>query len=98
MLAALCAACAAQEKQQVPAETGKQEQAAPDIDKDTASRHAAMHLALKNWSWGEPESVVERDGKFYVYYKTPERELRLVGARVLIVDGSTGLVTAQKRR
>jgi len=70
----------------------------PEISKDRALKLAQTHLALKNWSWGDPESVSEREGKYYVYYKTPERELRLLGARVLIVDKATQVVSAQKRR
>ena len=69
-----------------------------ELTEDMARRRAQTHLALRNWSWGDPEQVMLREDKFYVYYKTPERELRLLGARVLIVDRRTGLVTAQKRR
>jgi hypothetical protein len=90
-------ACANNESNVAPAQES-QKQAAEEITKDTAAKLAGIHLALKNWTWGKPQDVVERDGKFYVYYSTPEKELRVLGPRVLVVDKASNVVTVQKRR
>lgn len=68
------------------------------MDEDRAIQLAARHLALKQVRWGKPVSVAEDDERFYVTYQTPKQELRLIGARVLIVDKDSRIVTAQKRR
>ncbi len=68
------------------------------MKKRLAKRRAQNHLALKQVSWGEPESITEDEESFYVHYETPKRELRLIGQRTLIVDKESGLVTYQKRR
>lgn len=90
-------ACANNENKVAPVvETPKQE--VQEITKETAAKLAETHMALKNWSWGQPQEIVEREGKFYVYYPTPKNELRILGPRVVIVDKATGVVTVQKRR
>lgn len=66
--------------------------------KEDAIRIAQTHLALKKASWGVPGEVAERDGKYYVIYDTPEREQKLIGPRVIVVDKSTGVASFQKRR
>lgn len=70
----------------------------PSMTAEAASKLAQRHLSLKNWSWGEPKEVVEREGKFYLSYETPPTELRIIGARVLIVDKDSKVVSVQKRR
>ena len=98
-LGMLCwiSACAGGENKTPPANEAQKEQN-QDITKDRAEKLAEIHVALKGWHWGEPQEITERDGKFYLSYKTPEKELRLVGARVLMVDKETGVVSTQKRR
>ena len=66
--------------------------------KEDAIRIAQTHLSLKKASWGVPGEVAERDGKYYVIYDTPEREQKLIGPRVIVVDKSTGVASFQKRR
>lgn len=68
------------------------------VDAEKAKQLAARHLAIKQVGWGKPVSVEEDEEHFYVTYQTPEQELRLIGARVLIVDKHSRVVTAQKRR
>ncbi|MCB0322358.1 MAG: hypothetical protein KDD69_02260 [Bdellovibrionales bacterium] len=71
---------------------------AAGISGEDAKRLAQTHLALKKVSWGQPQEVVESENKYLVLYETPERELRLLGQRTLIVDRESGVVTYQKRR
>lgn len=71
---------------------------APEVTKERAERLAQTHLALRKVSWGAPKEIVEQDEQFLVYYETPERELRLLGQRALIVEKGSGLVSYQKRR
>lgn len=68
------------------------------MDKDAAIQSASRHLALKQVRWGKPTAVREDEEAFYISYQTPEQELRMIGARVLIVNKTTGVVTPQKRR
>ena len=98
-LAIFCclAACANGENKPAPAEDAQKEEL-QQITKEKAIRLAEVHLALKNWSWGAPQEVLERDKDFLLVYKTPERESRLLGARTITVDKATGLVSVQKRR
>ena len=71
---------------------------AEKMTEETAAKLAKKHLALKKRSWGKLNGVTERDGKFHVNFETPEREKRLLGQRVLIVDPDTGVVSYMKRR
>lgn len=68
------------------------------IDKDRAIQLAARHLALKQVRWGKPVAVEEDEDRFYVTYQTPQQELRIIGARTLLVDKDSRIVRAQKRR
>ena len=63
-----------------------------------ASKLATQHLALKNRSWGNVTKVTEGADGYEVHFETPEKELRLLGERVLMVDKESGLVTPRKRR
>ena len=68
------------------------------ISAERARQLASRHLTLKQVNWGEPVATREDEDHFYVSYQTPERELRLIGARMLLVDKRTGVVSVQKRR
>ncbi len=95
----LFGACANNESATTPAAKNKEEPAATKpMTKEEASKLAHTHLALKQHNWGEPQSVEEVGDKYYVSFKTPQQELRLIGQRVLIVDKDSGVVTFQKRR
>lgn len=94
----LIGSCANNETALNKPETKKEGEKQPAISQAEAERVAEIHLALKNWTWGRPKTVTENDGKYYLSYETPERERRLIGGRVLIVDKQTGIVSAQKRR
>jgi len=76
----------------------QQEREAEGMTEKQAKKLAKRHLALRNRTWGDPTSVVEQEEKFYVYYDTPEREMRLLGARALMVNKETRVVSTQKRR
>lgn len=80
------------------AKTGLVQESPTEMTEEVAVKLAKKHLSLKNWSWGKPESVREEDGRFYLSYETPERELRIIGARVLVVDKESKLVKVRKRR
>ncbi len=69
-----------------------------EITLDRAKQLASTHLALKQARWGEPTATREDEEKYYFTYETPEKEMRLIGHRVLMVDKQTGVVTYQKRR
>lgn len=95
--ATLCimGACANNDSVSPSTEVSKTEE---QIDKELAAKLAAKHIALKKWSWGEPKEVVDQGNQFWVFYNTPEKELRLIGSRVLVVEKDSGVVYIQKRR
>ena len=80
------------------ADSNQAEADAKNMTEESARKLASKHLALKKRSWGKAKSVSEREGKYYIGYETPERERRLLGQRVLIVDKDSGVVSYMKRR
>ena len=80
------------------AQTLVEQQVEERMTADRAKQLAARHLALKQTSWGKPTGITEDEDNYFVSYETPQRERRLIGSRVLIVNKHTGLVVAQKRR
>jgi hypothetical protein len=93
----LFGACANNDKA-APAEKKSEVVSVKPMTKEDASKLAHTHLALKQHNWGQPLSVEEVGDKYFVAFKTPQQELRLIGQRVLIVDKHSGVVTFQKRR
>jgi hypothetical protein len=86
-------------QQALAAEHSRVEQEAGiDIGLEKAKQLAFKHLALKQVKWGEPTSTREDENNFYLSYKTPEKELKLIGSRVIIVEKESGVVSIQKRR
>ncbi len=91
-------ACAGGENNKAAPDPESQKEQEQQMTKEQAEKIAGIHVALKGWRWGEPQEVVEKEGKFYLSYKTPEKELRLVGVRTLTVDKETGIVSLPRRR
>lgn len=91
-------ACANNEVEVPSSESSAATASSSEMTAEEAKKIASKHLALRQVRWGEPTEVTEDKETYYVHFETPDRELRLIGQRTLLVNKSSGLVTYQKRR